>query len=240
MRRIRDVAERVRKSHLHGFELTVDRLQAVTAGQFEFFQDIQSHKRDDTLPVRRDLADVVAAVVDRDGFDPVGFVRGQIFITQQAAEPAAFRVDLLRQFAAVVAFRVRRADLLERVRVIRQNDQIASLGHFAARGKGIEQCLIDRIVAMFSVSADAALPHVRQIGATGIAVTGIVHRGGQVFRKAQFSKASDHFRPGFRRTGYGHRQPAVAWHFAICRLSACQNSLDRCQSRRAAAGVQTV
>ena len=66
--------------------------------------EIQGDQRCDSLSVRRAFPDVDAAVVDTDGFVPVGVVGGEVF----RSKPAAFRLDkiggLFCDFALVESF----------------------------------------------------------------------------------------------------------------------------------------
>jgi hypothetical protein len=80
--------ERVCRSRPHGLEIIT-------------LQDLQHLKRRGPLAVRRQLVDVIAAILHRDRLDPFALVRGEIGQPQIAPNPAEIRIHRARELTLV-------------------------------------------------------------------------------------------------------------------------------------------
>ena len=69
--------------------------------QIEAFENVQHLQRGDALAVRRQLVDIVAAIVRRDRIDPGGGVLFEIDFAQIAAVGLHEGIDLVRDLAFV-------------------------------------------------------------------------------------------------------------------------------------------
>ena len=61
--RIRYIAEGVRKGHLDRFQLPVAGFNRIFLREFKFLEDVQGHQSHNSLPVGRNLTDIVTPVV---------------------------------------------------------------------------------------------------------------------------------------------------------------------------------
>ena len=71
------------------------------AAEVEALQDLQHLERGDALAVGRQLPHVVAAVVDAERFDPLGAVRGEVFVAEEAAD-SRMNASIVRAIVAAV------------------------------------------------------------------------------------------------------------------------------------------
>ena len=104
----------------------------IVAGDVEILQDAERHAGSDALTRRRDLVQGRAAIAEADGIDPVGLVRGEVFLAESPAGFLGVLVHRLGEFAAIEGLAVALGDLLERPCLVGKFPQLARLGRAAA------------------------------------------------------------------------------------------------------------
>ncbi len=209
-----DVGETVGEGDFHRFPLEVEGFRRFARGEFELFQDIERHKSDDALAVRRDFADVVASIVHRNGLDPPRLILSKIFLAEKAAEFAAVRDDAVSEFPSVEGVGAALRDGPERTGMVGQPDGFAGSRRAPFGSKRAIPFLKSWPYAGFPVFFEGALPHARKVGRSRVAVFGIVDGGRHDFGEGQSSEPRHKRRPGFGSSWHHGRYPAVGGHFA--------------------------
>ena len=93
--------------------------------QIESFENVQHLKRSDALAVRRQLENIVAAIVGRDGIDPRRCVLFKVGLAQKAAIRLHEIVDLVSDLAFVKTVAPFLADQSQRFRQRRIFENVA-------------------------------------------------------------------------------------------------------------------
>lgn len=124
---IGDVVQAVAVRQLHGLQLPVPGQLTVAMIEREALQYLQGHQGDQALAAGRDLPDVVAAITDADGVDPLRTKTRQVFSPQIAAGCAGVGVESLCQCAAIKALAFSRCQLFQGARLSRVAKQLPGL-----------------------------------------------------------------------------------------------------------------
>ena len=180
MLRIGHIAEGVRECHLNGLQLTVTGLHTVLLRETEILKDIQRHKRYDALPVRRDLANIVAPVIHMYGLDPFRRIGRQILIADITTVSPALIIYTPGYITRVECVCARLSNGFQRVGMVGEEYHIARLIGPALRGKGAEPAAKSRRVAGTAVITQGILPVRGKIGGAGIALPGVLYRRSQI------------------------------------------------------------
>ena len=178
-----DVGLRIGKGELDGLHdlVIVIRILAL-CGEGKSVQHTERHQHRDAVAVGRDLANGVAAVVLRDGFDPFRVIVFEVILTEVAARAARMGDDLLHQLAAVIALAIRFGKSAHRAGVGGEAEDVARAVRRAIRlHKALPPVFMRRCVFP-QRTRDAlavALPLARDIYGDGIAVFRVEDRGGK-------------------------------------------------------------
>jgi hypothetical protein len=101
----------------------------------EIFQNVERHQRGEALPVRRQFAQVKAAVIRRNGRRCLALVRGDVGGRDQRAARGERLHHVVGDLAFVESARAFSGDGLQRLRQRRQTNDIAFLRHGAVGQK---------------------------------------------------------------------------------------------------------
>jgi hypothetical protein len=235
-RRLGHEAVNVGECQLHGLDLQVLRVDAVhgQARHIEMAQDAQRDQRGDALPVGRDLVQRVAAVVLRDGLDPLGLVRGEVAGHEVAAMRCRKTLDRLRDLAAVIGLAPRLCDGAQAPRRSLELEQLADLGRTAPGHEGLGEA---RQGLQFGRSRRPFLlhHHRQQVAPLGD-LDGRLHQ----VSERQLAEALAHRHPAAHRTGHGDGiEAAFGGRCHVLPVLAAE-ILRRPGRRCAARGVQPV
>ena len=129
LRHIGDERVAIAKGEAPGLDLQMQAFgrQRIEPAEIEARQDVQHDERGDALVVRRNLADVEAAIVGRDRRHIVGLVVGQILQAVQRTELPQIGDDVFGYRAAIEAVAALLADLAQRRPELRIADHFARL-----------------------------------------------------------------------------------------------------------------
>ncbi len=212
--------------------------RAVALAEFEALEDVQGHQGDQALAARRNLPDVIATVVQRDRFDPLRLVAGQVLRAQVAAAALGVADDGPGQLAAIEAFALAARQLVQGVGLARLAEHLAG-----ARRPAVDEELVEpgpQLGPLRQRRAElvqAALPQAGDHRRDREAIAGQLDRRPQQLFERQFAEAPRQFGPGRRTARHGDRRPAVQRHPLV---AGGAHPLAIEQARRAPAGVQAV
>lgn len=136
--RLADVVQPVDVRQLHRLQLAMPGPRAVALAEFEALEDVQGHQGDQALAARRNLPDVIATVVQRDRFDPLRLVAGQVLRAQVAAAALGVADDGPGQLAAIEAFALAARQLVQGVGLARLAEHLAG-----ARRPAVDEELVE-------------------------------------------------------------------------------------------------
>ena len=116
----------VREADLHRLDLQMQDFGCVHRhrSDVEVSKHAQCDQRGDALPVRRNLIDDSASIVERDGSHPFGFMFFEIVHHERAAGILRGVDDSLGEFTVVEAAATRLRDRLERACVVGKSDEV--------------------------------------------------------------------------------------------------------------------
>ena len=201
------------------------RLQVVRLQQVEHLE----HR--DPLPVRRQLPDIIAAIVRRDRLDPLAPVRGQVVGIEQAADPPGIGRDLLGDRPAIEGLAPPRGQQPQRARQAGIAEDLPLRRRLAARQEA------GRRGRHLGQLAGGGLPVRRDDLADRETFLGIRdRRRQQLGQRLRAEPLAQHF-PALDAAGHRPAQRT----FGRDRLEAAgPQPLDRRRPRGAAAGVKAV
>ena len=231
MFRVADVSMHIGKRELHRFNLEMQALGRVDGSitQRQVAQHPQRHQCADALSVRRDLVNLVSAVVERYGVQPFRLVRRKVVHRKQATTGGGVGNDLFPERSAVERFAVRPRNGFERVRLIRKGEDLA--------GRGARPSIGERTlkVGKIAKSLDRFVPLSRADRRDQEPAAGILNGGLEQPCEGKLAELLREGDPTRNRAGDGHRMPSAHRH-----LIELPEEIARPPGRRVPGGVQAM
>ena len=163
MRRVGNVSQAIGKGQLDGLDLTMVRQQRVALLKIKTLKNVERNQRHETVPVGRNLPDVVATVVHADGLAPVHLVGGQVVQRQLATRGLHAGGDLIGQRATVKTGSAGLGNVLQRVSMACRAPHLAGL-RGTLRGKGVKPGFEVRGLELFAKQPSGLLPGIGHHG----------------------------------------------------------------------------
>ena len=186
--------------------------------EVEAFEDVEHLERGDALRVGRQLIDVVAAVIDGDGFDPGGLVVLEVGLAEKTAVGAHEGVDLIGDLALVEGVAALFRDQAERVRQRRVLEDLTLVwsAPLLRQGFGGQTSCVDavsleessgKLVGLGVAHADA--PEVADVLGDGEALVRVADGRREQVLHRQLAELAVQREPAVDGTRHGDRQKAA-------------------------------
>ena len=205
----------------------------IALGKVIAFKNIQRHKYGNTMTVRRQLPDVVAAIVNAQRFNPFRFVGFKVALAQEAVMFLHKSINLICQLTFIEGIAIGFGNQAQAFGHIRILEYFARLQPMTIRLKGIKPAFEFRSVFIFGIEAVSLFPQTAHVRRNRIAVFRIVDGGFHNSFDRQLAKLFRNFHPCAYSTRNVNRLNTIGRNFIKATfLQSCDRSSHR--SRTAA------
>ena len=214
----------------------VDIGAVAVATQVKAFQQVERHQNRDAVPVGRQLADIIAAVIDRDRLHPFRIIFAEILCAEIAVGTLRKSDNFFCQRTAVKTFRLGRADLPQGIRHIGVAKHLARAWRPTV-DRELAKIRFEFFPLLLAEMMMMPLPAAGYVKRDRVALFRIPAGRFDQFGKAQPPEARRQGRPSCRRAGYGDRFPAINRHL---RQAFCPQHIRSQRLGRPTARIQAV
>ena len=223
----------INKAQLHSFDLLMHCFYGIAVGKVIALENIQRHKYSNTMTVRRQLPDIVAAIVNAQRFNPFRFVGFKVALSQEAVMFLHKSINLICQLTFIESITIGFGNQAQAFSHIGILEYFARLQPMSVRLKGIKPAFEFRSIFIFGIEAVSLFPQAAHVRRNRIAVFRIVDGWFHNSFDRQLAKLFMNFHPRAYSTRNVNRLNTIGRNFIKATfLQGCDRSSHR--SRTAA------